>query len=69
MGNGIQGHKDTAFWGKQKNFNLFSFPESLDVEADLFGLAGSDGGLGMLGAQIMGSWTERRRGLGDGIAR
>lgn len=32
--------QDTAFWGKQKNFNIFSFPELLDVESDLFGLAG-----------------------------
>jgi hypothetical protein len=32
MGNGIRGHKTPAFWGKQKNFNIFSFPESLDVD-------------------------------------
>ena len=24
--------KTTAFWGKQKNFNIFSFPELLDVD-------------------------------------
>jgi hypothetical protein len=33
------GHKTTAFWGKQKNFNIFSFPEVLDADTSLFGLA------------------------------
>ncbi|KAL2159233.1 hypothetical protein VTH06DRAFT_2666 [Thermothelomyces fergusii] len=41
MGNGLHGHSKSAFWGKQKSFNIFSFPGSLDVDRDLFGLAGT----------------------------